>query len=134
VVGVEAKKLFDDANKLLQEVIDKKLLRANAVVGFWPANAVGDDIVLYDYEEQTVETSCDKHGVHTALRYNLKAMNGSSARWPPSTRSTPSTRSAPRSTSCASRARRRLRCPTCRWPTSLRPSKRARPTTSAPLP
>jgi 5-methyltetrahydrofolate--homocysteine methyltransferase len=83
VVGTEAKKLFDDANKLLQEVIDKKLLRANAVVGFWPANAVGDDIVLFDYEEATVETPCDKHGVHTSLRYNLKAMNGSSARFAP---------------------------------------------------
>ncbi len=83
VVGDEAKKLFDDANKLLQEVIDNKLLQANAVIGFWPANAVEDDIVLYDYEEVTVETPCDKHGVHTSQRYDLKAMNGSSARFAP---------------------------------------------------
>ncbi len=45
-VGDEAKKLFDDAQELLKRVIDEKLLKANAVFGFWPANAVGDDIVL----------------------------------------------------------------------------------------
>ncbi len=83
VVGDEAKKLFDDANKLLQEVIDQKLLKANAVIGFWPANAVGDDIVLYDFEEVAVEVPCDKHGVHRSSRYELKDMNGSSAKFAP---------------------------------------------------
>jgi 5-methyltetrahydrofolate--homocysteine methyltransferase len=83
VVGVEARKLYDDANKLLQEVIEKKLLQANAVVGFWPANAVADDIILYDFEEVEVEVACDKHGVHKASRYDLKAMNGSSKKFDP---------------------------------------------------
>lgn len=46
IVGIEATKLFNDANMLLDEVISKKLLQANAVIGFWPANAVGDDVVL----------------------------------------------------------------------------------------
>ncbi|MFD0751903.1 methionine synthase [Mucilaginibacter calamicampi] len=46
-VGDEAKKLFDDAQVLLKEIVDNKLLRANGVIGFWPANAVGDDIELY---------------------------------------------------------------------------------------
>lgn len=45
--GVEAKKLFDDAQKLLQQVVDKKLFTANGVVGLFPANAVGDDIEVY---------------------------------------------------------------------------------------
>nr|WP_294897245.1 methionine synthase [uncultured Pedobacter sp.] len=45
-VGVEAKKLFDDAQKLLKRIVDEKLLTAKAVFGFWPANTVGDDIVL----------------------------------------------------------------------------------------
>ena len=46
-VGVEAKKLFDDAQVLLDEIISKKLLTAKGVIGFFPANSVGDDIELY---------------------------------------------------------------------------------------
>jgi 5-methyltetrahydrofolate--homocysteine methyltransferase len=42
-----AKELFDDAQKLLREIITKRLLTARAVYGFWPANAVGDDVELY---------------------------------------------------------------------------------------
>ncbi|RNL50267.1 methionine synthase [Pedobacter jejuensis] len=45
-VGDEAKKLFADAQTLLQRILDEKLLTARGVIGFWPANAVGDDIVL----------------------------------------------------------------------------------------
>jgi 5-methyltetrahydrofolate--homocysteine methyltransferase len=45
-VGDEAKKLFDDAQTLLKRILNEKLLTARAVIGFWPANAVGDDIVL----------------------------------------------------------------------------------------
>jgi len=44
--GDEAKKLYDDAQVLLKRIVDEKLLTAKAVIGFWPANAVGDDIVL----------------------------------------------------------------------------------------
>jgi 5-methyltetrahydrofolate--homocysteine methyltransferase len=82
-VGTEAKKLFDDANQLLAEVIEKKLLTAKAVIGFYPANAVDDDIILYDFEEKEVEVTCDKHGSHTSLNYQLKAMNGSAAKYSP---------------------------------------------------
>ncbi|TWR24044.1 methionine synthase [Mucilaginibacter pallidiroseus] len=46
-VGDEAKKLYDDAQALLKRIVDNKLLRANGVIGFWPANSVGDDIELY---------------------------------------------------------------------------------------
>ncbi|WP_207429093.1 methionine synthase [Pedobacter sp. SYSU D00535] len=46
VVGDEAKKLFDDAQKLLKRIVNEKLLKAKAVIGFWPANSVGDDIIL----------------------------------------------------------------------------------------
>ncbi len=45
-VGDEAKKLFNDAQELLKKIIDEKLLTAKGVIGFWPANSVGDDIVL----------------------------------------------------------------------------------------
>nr|WP_068888204.1 methionine synthase [Pedobacter panaciterrae] len=46
VVGDEAKKLFNDAKVLLKKIVDEKLLTAKAVIGFWPAYAKGDDIVL----------------------------------------------------------------------------------------
>jgi 5-methyltetrahydrofolate--homocysteine methyltransferase len=52
-VGTEAKKLFDDAQVLLEEIITKKLLTAKAVVGFFPANSVGDDIEVYTDESRT---------------------------------------------------------------------------------
>jgi 5-methyltetrahydrofolate--homocysteine methyltransferase len=47
-VGAEAKKLFADAEALLKRMVAEKWITANAVIGFWPANAVGDDIELYD--------------------------------------------------------------------------------------
>lgn len=50
-VGVEAKKLFDDANKLLEKIVNEKWLTANAVVGIWPANSVGDDIEIYSPDD-----------------------------------------------------------------------------------
>lgn len=46
IIGVEAKKLFADANKMLDKVITEKLLKAKAVIGFWPANSIGDDVKL----------------------------------------------------------------------------------------
>ena len=49
----EAKKLFDDAQALLQKIVSGKLLQARAVYGFFPANAVGDDVELYTDESRT---------------------------------------------------------------------------------
>ena len=45
--GVEACKLFDDANCMLDRLIKNKLIVANGVVGIFPANSVGDDIDIY---------------------------------------------------------------------------------------
>ena len=42
-----AKELYDDARKLLAEIISKRLVTGRAAYGFWPANAIGDDIELY---------------------------------------------------------------------------------------
>ncbi len=47
VKGSEAKKLFDDAQMYLKQVIDKKLVTAKAVFGLYPAAAEGDDVVVY---------------------------------------------------------------------------------------
>jgi len=46
-VGTEAKTLFDDAQKLLQDIVTNRRFRARGVMAFWPANRVGDDIELY---------------------------------------------------------------------------------------
>ncbi|VAX18953.1 5-methyltetrahydrofolate--homocysteine methyltransferase [hydrothermal vent metagenome] len=46
-VGEEATKLFEDAKKLLSEIVDQKLLKANGVFGLFPANSVCDDIEVY---------------------------------------------------------------------------------------
>jgi 5-methyltetrahydrofolate--homocysteine methyltransferase len=54
-VGDAARKLFDDASKLLDEIVSKRLLRARGVYGFWPANSIGDDIALYTDESRLIE-------------------------------------------------------------------------------
>jgi 5-methyltetrahydrofolate--homocysteine methyltransferase len=50
VVGVEARKVFEDAKVLLDKLIKGQWLQADAVVAFYPANTIGDDIVLYSDE------------------------------------------------------------------------------------
>jgi 5-methyltetrahydrofolate--homocysteine methyltransferase len=54
--GPEARKLFDDGQALLRRIIAEKLLTAHAVYGFFPANADGDDIVVYTDETRSHET------------------------------------------------------------------------------
>ena len=45
--GEEARALYADARALLERIVDRRLLRAKAVVGLWPANRRGDDIVVW---------------------------------------------------------------------------------------
>ncbi len=53
-VGSEARKLFDDANKLLDKIISENLLTANGVIGLFPANTIGsDDIEVYVDDSRT---------------------------------------------------------------------------------
>ncbi len=56
-VGAEARKLFDDAQAMLKRLVAEKWLTANGVVGFWPANSVGDDIELYTGEPRHTRLS-----------------------------------------------------------------------------
>ena len=53
VIGVEATKLFNDANAMLDDVINNKKLTARAVFGLFPANAKQDDIELYTDETRS---------------------------------------------------------------------------------
>jgi 5-methyltetrahydrofolate--homocysteine methyltransferase len=65
--GAEATKLFNDAQKMLQQIIDKKWLTAKAVIGIFPANSVEDDI--------HVATDKSKYVFHT-LRQQTKKPAG----------------------------------------------------------
>ncbi len=49
-VGEEARKLYADANRMLDQIIEDKSLQARAVVGFWPATASEDDVTLENGE------------------------------------------------------------------------------------
>jgi 5-methyltetrahydrofolate--homocysteine methyltransferase len=62
VVGHEAQRVFSDGKRMLQRLIDGRWLTANAVMGFWPANAVGDDIEIYSDESRT-QVAMTWHGL-----------------------------------------------------------------------
>lgn len=64
-VGEEARKVYDDAQTMLTALIGQKKLRARGVVGFWPAQSVGDDIHLYaeGAEPQAAEPIATFHGL-----------------------------------------------------------------------
>lgn len=51
-IGKEARRVYDDALKLLDDIIRKTQLRAKGVIGFYPANSVGDDIEVYTDESR----------------------------------------------------------------------------------
>jgi 5-methyltetrahydrofolate--homocysteine methyltransferase len=53
VVGKQATDLFADAKKMLNRILNEKLLKASGVIGFYPANSVGDDIEVYTDETRT---------------------------------------------------------------------------------
>jgi len=46
-MGEAARNLFADAQKMLAQIVEGKWLTARAAVGFWPANAEGDDVLVY---------------------------------------------------------------------------------------
>ncbi|HET7358141.1 MAG TPA: vitamin B12 dependent-methionine synthase activation domain-containing protein, partial [Nocardioidaceae bacterium] len=58
--GEAARRLWEDAQRMLDELIEDRWLRANGVVGLFPANSVGDDIVVYSSESR-VEVAATLH-------------------------------------------------------------------------
>ena len=70
IVGEHAKELYRDAQKMLTEIIDQKLLTGKAIFGIFPANTVNDDdIEVYDVEGNAVAT-------FRTLRQQLKRSSG----------------------------------------------------------
>jgi 5-methyltetrahydrofolate--homocysteine methyltransferase len=52
-LGQQARELFDDAQRVLEQIVAKNLLVARGVHAFWPANSNGDDVELYTDEERS---------------------------------------------------------------------------------
>ncbi|MFN8575778.1 MAG: methionine synthase [Candidatus Sericytochromatia bacterium] len=71
IVGEEATKLYEDAKKVLNNIIENKLIKANAVIGLFKANSIGDDIEIYDENNNKIQT------IHT-LRQQYEKTNKSS--------------------------------------------------------
>jgi 5-methyltetrahydrofolate--homocysteine methyltransferase len=70
-VGEVARSLYDDARKMLDLIIQEKWFKARATIGFWPANADGDDIALYADESRRERIAT----LHT-LRQQLEKREG----------------------------------------------------------
>jgi 5-methyltetrahydrofolate--homocysteine methyltransferase len=71
IVGEAARDLFKDAQAMLKRIVEEKWYTAKGVVGFWPANTIGDDIAVYADESRTGEVA----RFHT-LRQQIKKSNG----------------------------------------------------------
>ena len=71
IVGEAAQDLFRDAQAMLKRIVEEKWFTAKGVVGFWPANARGDDVVVWTDEART-EEAARFHG----LRQQIKKSNG----------------------------------------------------------
>ncbi|OAI27498.1 methionine synthase [Methylomonas koyamae] len=69
VVGSEASKLFQDAQDMLQRIVSENWLTAKAVIGFFPANSDGDDIIVYNDDSRTEPLEV----LHHLRQQNVKA-------------------------------------------------------------
>jgi 5-methyltetrahydrofolate--homocysteine methyltransferase len=76
IVGEEAQKLFKDAQKMLQEAIDKNWLEVQVVFGFWEAYSIDDDIFILDESGQQIAVS---HSLRQQTKKSSKAYNMSLA-------------------------------------------------------
>jgi 5-methyltetrahydrofolate--homocysteine methyltransferase len=70
VRSAQAQDLLDDGRKLLHEIIEKRLLKARAVYGFWRARANGDDVELID-ERRVLHTLRQQQATTTGVNFAL---------------------------------------------------------------
>ena len=74
VVGEHARDLYRDAQAMLKKIVDERWLRAKAVIGFFPANAIGDDdIALYQFEGDREDRSQPLTTLHHLRQQTQKA-------------------------------------------------------------
>lgn len=64
--GEAARALWDDAQAMLKRIVEERWFNPKAIIGFWPANAVGDDIRLYTGESRQ-ESLATFHGLRQQL-------------------------------------------------------------------
>ena len=69
--GPAARALYDDAQEMLKKIVDEHWFDPKAVIGFWPANAVGDDIRLYTGESRSQDLA-----TFFTLRQQLQKRDG----------------------------------------------------------
>ena len=69
--GEAARGLFADAQDMVKKIVDERWFNPRAVIGFWPANSIGDDIALYSGESRADEIA----KLHT-LRQQLSRRDG----------------------------------------------------------
>ncbi len=74
IVGEECTKLYADAQAMLQKIVAEKWIQAKAVVGFFPANAQGDDVVLYTDETRS-QTLTTLHNLRMQMERNGQQPN-----------------------------------------------------------
>jgi 5-methyltetrahydrofolate--homocysteine methyltransferase len=74
VVGETTSKLYEDAQKMLDKIIQEKWLTANAVIGIWPANSVEDDIEIYADESRSTIIG-KQHTIRQQLKKSALADN-----------------------------------------------------------
>ncbi|MFZ3180448.1 MAG: methionine synthase [Methylocystis silviterrae] len=69
--GEAARTLYDDARAMLKRIVEERWFTPKAVIGFWPANSIGDDIALYNGESRNEKIAT----LHT-LRQQLQKRDG----------------------------------------------------------
>ena len=79
IVGVEARKLLIDAQAMLKRMVDERWLTANGVIGFWPANAAGDDIELYADEAASAKRIATFHTLRQQISRDAKSVRAQTA-------------------------------------------------------
>lgn len=70
-VGEAATSLYEDARRMLDQLVEEKWFTAHGVVGLWPANARGDDILVWSDNKRTKEL-----GVFHSIRQQIKKREG----------------------------------------------------------
>jgi 5-methyltetrahydrofolate--homocysteine methyltransferase len=69
--GPAARALYEDAQEMLKQIVAERWFNPKAVIGFWPANSIGDDIALY-----TGESRSDRLATFHGLRQQLSKRDG----------------------------------------------------------
>ncbi|ABS64012.1 methionine synthase [Parvibaculum lavamentivorans DS-1] len=74
-VGEAARGLFEDAQAMLKQMVEEKWVRASAVIGFWPANQIGDDDIELYADDARKETLDVLHSLRQQMKRTSERAN-----------------------------------------------------------